>query len=263
MVKSILAPLIVLSVVGLFGALFYLAYRHWQQRIAAIQSLGAQLKLRYFQKGDPSLFPLLDNLEFFQRGETVGITHLLMGQINRRQQPVTVAIFDYQYRLCRYRDEVSIDQGIQISSSTDASYFSHTVLVFHDPRLDLPSFTLRSENIIDKIGSMMGWQDINFPQFSRFSKKYVLQSDAEFQVRSLFQANLIQFCEQAHLCLEARGSYLLAFPIYQGNHKKISFQNGINASQSCILDAAEIKPCLDRGLQLLTLLETNQALVES
>jgi hypothetical protein len=259
MSKFIIGPIVAIVVFGIFGSIAYLAYRNWQQRIADFQALGAKLRLQYFPKGDPSLFPLLSNLDFFHRGGAVRVDNLLMGRVTRQQQPATVAIFDYQYSLSRTRERASIGDGISFSSETESDSFSHTMLVFYDPALDLPRFTLRAENLFDKIAKVMGEDDINFPDAPQFSKRYSLQGEFESEVRSLFQPNLIEFCQQANLCLEANGSYLVAFPIYAGHHRETKLINGVNASQSCILDVDEIEPTLDRCLRLLAILDRNQS----
>jgi hypothetical protein len=256
-----MVPLIFALVFGFFGGAFYLVYRYNQQRIADIKALGLRLKLQYFQQGDSSLAPMLANLDFFSRGDRIKVSNLLKGQIRHDRQQVSVAIFDYEYTLSRTHQGLSIGQGLSVASSTDSDSFIHTMLVFYDDRLDLPHFIMRPEHIFDKVGNLIGWADINFPDFPQFSKRYSLKGEEVDRIRSLFQPDVIKFCEQAGLSLEARGSYLVAFPIYRGNHHEVKIHDGVTASQSQILDAGEIQPHLARCFRLLTLLAGDRVAV--
>jgi hypothetical protein len=234
-------------VVGLFVALFYAAFQHHRRRIAEIQALASQLKFQYFPKGDASVEPLLSNLAFFQQGRRRKITHLIKGQIQRKGQSVTVAIFDYQYM-------------IGLPSNDDSSCFCLTALVFYDESLNLPGFELRREHLVDKAANVMGLQDINFADFPTFSKRYRLLGGMPDRIRAIFQPNIIKFYEREKLCAEAYGSCVLIFPsdtlpnVSQSTH----LENGRTHSGSRTLSATEISAHLNKGLSLLNMLAQNQ-----
>jgi hypothetical protein len=236
-------------IIGLFAAIAYGAVQYHRKRIAEIQALANQLKFQYFPKGDASIGPLLANLEFFQQGTQRKITHLLKGQVKRKGQSITVAIFDYQYTVGRFS-----------GSDNDTSSFILTALVFYDESLNLPGFELRLEHLMDKMANIIGLQDINFSEFPTFSKRYRLLGAMPDRIRAIFQPNIIKFYEREKLCTEAYGSSVLIFPsdtlpnVSQTTH----IENGKTHAKSRTLDATEIRAYLDKGLSLLNMLAHNQ-----
>ena len=62
--------------------------------------------------------------------------------------------------------------------------------------METPSFALRPEGMLDKIGGAMGFQDIDFESHPKFSKMFVLQGPDENAVRSLFTPALLEFFEE-------------------------------------------------------------------
>ncbi len=234
-------------VVGLFAAIAYGAFQHHKKRIAEIQALANQLKFQYFPKGDASIESLLSNLDFFQHGRQRKITHLIKGQVKRKGQSVTVAIFDYRYTVGANFDD-------------DDNCFFLTALVFYDESLNLPGFELRREHLMDKMANVLGSQDINFSDFPTFSKQYRLLGAMPDRIRAFFQPNIIKFYQREKLCTEANGSYILIFPsdglpnVSQVTH----VVNGKTHATSRNWDATEIRAYLDKGLSLLSMFEYNQ-----
>jgi hypothetical protein len=249
-------------VIGLFAVIAYGAIQHHKKRIAEIQALANQLKFQYFPKGDASIRPLLSNLEFFQQGTQRKITHLLKGQVKRKGQSITVAIFDYQYTVGRQHNHWGVgDDSASFSSSDDTSSFFLTALVFYDESLNLPGFELRLEHLMDKMANVIGLQDINFSEFPTFSKRYRLLGAMPDLIRAIFQPNVIKFYEREKLCTEACGSYVVIFPsdTLPNVSPTTRIENGKAHTKSRTLDASEIRVYLDKGLNLLSMLEHNQA----
>ena len=54
---------------------------------------------------------------------------------------------------------------------------------------------MRPEGMFDKLGSAMGFQDIDFDTHPEFSKLFVLQSSNEEMVRAFFKPSLLEFFE--------------------------------------------------------------------
>jgi hypothetical protein len=257
-----IGSVMIVIVIGLFAAITYGAVRHHRNRIAEIQALANQLKLQYFPKGDASIGPLLSNLEFFQQGTQRKITHLLKGQVKHKGQSITVAIFDYQYTLGRQHNhwEVS-DNSAGFSSKDDTSSFFLTALVFYGESLNLPRFELRLEHLMDKMANVIGLQDINFSEFPTFSKRYRLLGTMPDRIRAVFQPNIIKFYECEKLCTEACGSSVLIFSsdTLPNVSQTTRIENGKTHIKSHTLNATEIRAYLDKGLNLLSMLEHNQA----
>jgi hypothetical protein len=199
----LITGLMIVLVIGIVLGVVWVVKKR-QQDMAAI---AQQLKLKFYLKGDKSLFPLLSQLEFFSYRHQCRVRNLINGTMQNEGHKFTVAIFDYYYTIGHY-DE------------TDT--FGQTVLLFYDQSLQLPSFSLRPEHLFDKFANTLGFEDINFPESPTFSKRYRLQGNPEQIVRSLFQLNLLKFYETQKICTEARGSAVCIFPSSGLNSQTIS-----------------------------------------
>ncbi|PSB59506.1 hypothetical protein C7B77_00490 [Chamaesiphon polymorphus CCALA 037] len=253
--------LFIAIVVAIVGGIVYLVKKRRQD----LELVARQLKLDFFPKGDESIAPMVSNLDFFMYGERCNVSNLMCGQVKRNAKPVTVAIFDYSYTICKRRStEFSFNEdSVSIESNSDTETFCQTVLVFYDESLDVPGFSLRPEHIWDKLANFAGYEDINFDRFPAFSKGYRLLSNQVEDVRNLFQPNLIKFYEINKICTEAIGSYLLVFP-FPPKHTNSSLTMGDKTfTKSQYLHPKDVKPYLDLSLKLLNLLENNMSAVRS
>jgi hypothetical protein len=258
-----MTPLLIFGIVLiLIGVLVAATIAHNKKRNASIQALAPILKLRYSPKDDGSLSPLLSNFEFFAHGHG-RVTNLLRGKIVRQGQPVEVAIFDYQYTVGTYSNNVSFDEdSVSVSSDSDTKSYCLTALVFYDESLNIPSFDLRPELMADKVANVFGFKDINFRDFPTFSKRYRLQSQYVDDVRELFQSNLIKFYESNQLRTEANGPYLLFFPFPTSMAVQNTYTiDGVTHMDSKFLSAPEIQTYLDLSWQAMELMARNTAKV--
>ena len=71
-----------------------------------------------------------------------------------------------------------------------------TCMLFQSPQLDLPTFFLRPEWYLDKIGTVFGWQDIDFALRPQFSHRYLLQGEDELTVRYFFSNDTLDLLEE-------------------------------------------------------------------
>jgi hypothetical protein len=254
--------IVVLAIFIAIGGFIWLLFKWDKERTQALQAIAQELKLQFFAKGDARIAPLLANLDFFHYGFYCRVNNLMHGRIARGSKSVTVAIFDYQFTVGRYNNHIGLSFGDNSSTfesnddDDDRQCFSQTVIVFHDEQIDLPHFKLRPENFMDKIGNLVGREDINFPDFPIFSKHYRLDSDRVDDVRALFQPNLLKFYEGYKLCTEANGNAVLIYP-FGTNSGSVRVQNGRTTTSSSSIGSKEIKSYLDLGLRLLSLLERN------
>lgn len=239
------ALLVIGAIAVLMGSVIAAALWFGRKRQEAMAAIAQQLNLKFYPKGDSSLSPLLAQLKFFASGKYPQVRNLMKGTIQRAGETLTVAIFDYYYTIGR-RDK------------TDT--FGQTVLLFFDESLRLPSFSLRPEHLFDRLGNVLGFEDINFPEFSSFSKRYRLQGDSEQSVRSLFQPNLLKFYEKQKICTEAQGATLVIFPADDGrpHSQSIRLQTFKTYTESRLIQPNEVQPFLDTGLRLVSLLRHNQ-----
>jgi hypothetical protein len=257
--KALPFLLVIALIVAIICGIVYLVKKRRQD----LELVARQLKLEFFPKGNDSIAPMLSNLEFFMYGERCDVSNLMRGQVKRNGKPVTVAIFDYSYLICKRRStEFSFnDDSVSIDSNSDTETFCQTVLVFYDQSLALPGFSLRPEHLWDKLANFVGYEDINFDRFPAFSKGYRLLSNQVDDIRSLFQPNLIKFYENNQICTEAIGPYLLVFP-FPYKYTNSSLTMGAKTfTKSQYLQPKDVKPYFDLSLKLLNLLEQNMSTV--
>ena len=91
-----------------------------------------------------------------------------------------------------------------------------SVICFQSPQLNLPKFQLRPEHFFDKIGSKLGYQDIDFeshPTAVEFSKKYLLRGKDEQKIRALFTDTVLTFfsVDRDKVWLEGSGDQLISY----------------------------------------------------
>jgi hypothetical protein len=92
-----------------------------------------------------------------------------------------VVLFDYKY---------------VTGSGKNQSVHRQTVAAFRVPGASLPAFQLRPESVFDRLASVLGFQDIDFPDHAEFSRRYLLRGKDESAVRAAFSPALIDFFEQ-------------------------------------------------------------------
>jgi hypothetical protein len=171
----------VLLVVGIFAALagvafaaYFISQKLEQQRTDKIRLSASELGLEYAPQGDPALLDRLGSLNLFGQGRDRRMTNLLFGETDECR----ISIFDYRYT---------------VGSGKQTKTLRMTIAVLESPRLNIPAFTLRPENLFDKVGGLLGFQDIDFVDHPLFSNRFVLKGPDEEGIRKFFNKPLLDF----------------------------------------------------------------------
>ena len=136
-------------------------------------------------------------LPLFREGRSRVVTNMLHGdsELLGFAEEFEVRIFAYGFA------QQQQDQHVMRS-----------VICFQSPQLNLPKFQLCPEHFFDKIGSKLGYQDIDFeshPTAVEFSKKYLLRGKDEQKIRALFTDEVLAFfAGQDKICVEGFSSHL-------------------------------------------------------
>lgn len=210
--------LLILAGAGLaIGIGVYLGWRYEKKRTERFEAMARTLGLAFIPRDDGSLLDRLRPFHLFSQGRSQAIRNLLRGDKN----DVEMAVLDYQY-------------------TTGSGKHSHThrlsVLRFRSPTLNLPRFTLRPEGIFHKIGSALGYQDVDFEFHPEFSSSYLLRGEDESQIRKLFNETRLRFFEDKaadKICVEAAGDQL----IYYRQNRRV--------------DPDDVHDFIERGLRVL------------
>ena len=188
--KTVLIITAVILVVGFLGFIFW---RMEKKRTEQFALISAKLKLNFFPKGSSSLFERLKTFHLFSKGRSRKIKNLMEGEANK----VELAIFDYQYTT---------------GGGEHSHTYRQTILFFRSPKLYLPDFSLRPENVFHKIGGAFGYKDIDFETHPIFSKSYLLRGDNEAAIRGLFNNKLLNFIQsQQKISIEGSGDQLIFY----------------------------------------------------
>jgi hypothetical protein len=165
----------VVFVVILF-AIAVLAHQNTVDRIAALRQLATRLGWSFQDAPSVTIIPHAERFELFKQGRSRKIRNYLAGESGGDQ----FAVFDYSY--------VTGDGKTQRT-------WHHTVLHVHSPRLDLPLFSLRPENLLHRIGGLVGQQDIDIEGHPAFSGEYLLRGQDESSIRAVFEPDVVAFYE--------------------------------------------------------------------
>ncbi len=132
-------------------------------------------KFSFFSNLFPRQTANLDftGLEIFRTGHSRSARNLLVIPFKGSH----LMVFDYKYTV-----------GGGKSSTT----YNYTLALFKT-KDELPDFTLRPENFLDKIGSVLGFKDINFENYPQFSSSYCLKGYREESTRAFFNDSRISF----------------------------------------------------------------------
>lgn len=175
------------------AVIVFLVFRYEKKRAEAFQRAAAELNLSFYPKGDEALLDRMQMFHLFSHGRSKKMKNLIHGQFNEGE----VALFGYQYTT-----------GGGNSSQTHVQ----NVAYFRSSSLNLPQFALRPEHFFHKIGSALGYQDIDFSSHQRFSEMYLLRGKDETEIRRVFSDAILSFYEtQTGVSTEGGGDQLIFY----------------------------------------------------
>lgn len=159
----------------IIGGIAWSIYANKKRR-EAILATAESMGLTFFKDGDQALLSHFSSFKLFNQGRGRKMKNLIQGDSGE----VKIAIFDYQYTT---------------GGGKNSHTFNQSVVSLQSPELVCPDFTMRPEGLFDKVGSALGFQDIDFDSHPKFSKLFVLQSSNEEAIRNYFSPQLLEFFE--------------------------------------------------------------------
>lgn len=184
---------VVLGIAGalaLLGAIVYLAVQQQKKRTAAMKAVADRLGWGFQEKAPMQVIPGPERFGLFSEGRSRTIRNFFAGEMDGMR----AAVFDYSYT---------------VGSGKHQQTWNQTVVYLDAGTLDLPSFSLRPENVFHRIATVFGYQDIDLQSRPDFSRKYLLRGPDEGAVRAAFQDDVMEFYEQRpKCCSEAQGQQL-------------------------------------------------------
>ena len=184
---------VIIGFVLIAGVAIYLVYVYEKKLTEKWQYAAEELGLSFLPEGDANTQNRLNRFELFNSGRARKMKNLIQGITDE----VHLAIFDYRYTT---------------GSGKHQQTHSQTVVFVESPQLVMPAFTMRAEGFFDKIGGVLGFQDIDFEEFPTFSGMYVLKGPNESAIRSFFSPEIIQFFEsQPSVSVEGKNGALVFY----------------------------------------------------
>jgi hypothetical protein len=160
------------------GAGVFLTSRAARKRKVALFDVALRMGFRFEQKVPDAELESLGPFHLFERGHGRRAENMMRGKSGDAE----VVLLDYRYTT-----------GAGKSSQTHAQ----TVAIFSGAAAAVsPDFTLGPEHWWDKIGQILGEQDIGFTANEEFSKHYLLRGPNEAAIRSAFGAEALGFFAQ-------------------------------------------------------------------
>lgn len=168
---------ITLVVIGIivFLVIVFAIIKHLEKvRREALEKFATELSLDFHPFGHDELHSKVQGFKLFNSGHSRKMTNVILGETDL----VNVAIFDYRYTT---------------GSGKHQHTHHQTVVSMESKSLDIPSFTMRPESLLDWFGSALGFQDIDFDEHPQFSKMFVLKGENEAAIRNFFDMEILDF----------------------------------------------------------------------
>ncbi|MBI3467424.1 MAG: hypothetical protein HY000_30820 [Planctomycetes bacterium] len=178
--------LVVAGFVAIVATVACLAHLYEKKRSAALKALAESMSLPFFPHGDLSLVQTLSSFPLFAQGRNKTISNMIHGDT----EDTDLAIFDYCFTTGSGKHKHTTRQ---------------TVVYFDSRRLSLTDFAVRPEGLFQKLGKIVGLDDIDFEDSPRFSSAFWLQGSNAAEVRKLFRSEVVQWFEK-RLAVSAEGS---------------------------------------------------------
>ena len=177
----------------LMGVIAYLAYRAEKKRTVGWRQAANDLGFQFAPDPSEEILGRYPGFHLFSQGRRRDVQNLLRGKAGGLE----VSIFDYSY---------------VTGSGKSRRTWRQTVLAFEIDDADLPGFSLRPEMWFHKVGQWLGYKDIDFDTHPTFSKRYLLRSEEEDEIRALFTDRVLEYYEDhPNVCTEGGGGRLVYY----------------------------------------------------
>ncbi len=88
-------------------------------------------------------------------------------------------------------DALIFDYSYRSGPRTNSYWITQTVAAFRCPGRTFAAFELAPQTILDSVGALVGFRDINFDDQPDFSRKFLLRGSSESDVRALFTPRVL------------------------------------------------------------------------
>jgi len=158
-----------------------------------IQTTAEALGLAFQPVGDAAFQNRVALFNLFDKGHSKKILNIVVGEV----PDLEIVIFDYHYSVGAGKNQRNYRRAVALIESAD---------------LNVPVFTIRPENMFDRLGSIIGLQDIDFVSHPLFSKMFLLKGENEVEIREFFNDSVLSLLEKKpKVCIEASSGKMIFY----------------------------------------------------
>ena len=180
------------AVILIGGILAFFIFKD-RKRTEALGFTAEEMGFAFSPKVDRMFLSAMPEFHLFSRGRSKRVSNLMEGTFGG----ANALVFDYRFTT---------------GGGKNSHTYRQTVICFELQNTLLPSFSLRPEGVLHKIGSRLGYQDIDFENYPEFSASYLLRGSDEEAVRNVFTESILAFYEMSsRLCTEGNGDRMLFY----------------------------------------------------
>lgn len=182
--------LVIIGFLVAAGIAIWIGMIYEKKRTEKIATVAEELGLLFSAEQNSALLNKLQIFAMFNKGRGRKMKNVMTAET----ESTSLAIFEYQYTT---------------GSGKNSKTHQFTMAAMETPTLQLPQFTTRPEGFLDRIGSAMGFQDIDFDEHPEFSHAFVLQGENESAIREFFDTRMLDlFARNKGVHVDAHGSML-------------------------------------------------------
>jgi hypothetical protein len=178
-VIGIAAIAIVVLVAIIFAAIA--AHKAEKARTAALAKLANNRGWSFTTAPDSSHDELYRDFAAFNTGHSRRAYNTIAGTHEINGEPHTVKMGDYSYKVTSHNGK-----------TTTTTTYRLSYLIIHLPYPSVPDLFIRAENLMDKIGAAIGFDDIDF-ESAEFSKKFLVKSSDKRFAYDVITAQMMEF----------------------------------------------------------------------
>ncbi len=196
---------------------------HSDKMNRSLKYAAHNLGMRFFEKDEKGLLPFLNHFRLFKVGHSKAIVNLMHKKDEWMISDIN--IFDYRYK-------ITVNKSVKT--------YWQTVFFINSKELGLPDFYMKPEHFLHKAAAFLGWEDINFEAYPKFSKQYYLKGEDEYYIRAVMSDEVLKlFTIEKEWHLEAVNYFLI---LYKRNQ---------------LLRGEQIKDFYEKGMKICEMLKQN------
>ncbi|MFT7121760.1 MAG: hypothetical protein ACJAZ9_001946 [Neolewinella sp.] len=159
-------------------------------------ALANKLDMSFHEEDDYGLEAQLKDFKLFQEGRSKKVARILRKQAGLMD--FDASIFDYSFK--------------KFGGSANNNTVYQTVFFIQSANLGLPELWMKPETIAHKLGELLGFGDIDFVRYPKFSGQYRLTGEDEEYIRHHFTDDVLNyFTLNKGLSMEGLGFYMIFY----------------------------------------------------